>query len=159
MRQAHARGQQTQRRASSACFRLQEVAEKLEANSTATAALEPEISSCKEVCEKAQGEKDSAQAELDAAERAADEKKASLDKAQTTVETTMVAMDERSSAITTALQEVEAFGEVLACHSFLTSRSSIAVQEEAPTEPEGKAEADKPEPDDKAEQAEDSVVA
>lgn len=134
--------------------RLQEVSGKLEHNSTATAALEPEISSHKEACEKAQAEKDAAQAELDAAERAAEEKKASLDKAQSTVEATTAAVGERSSAITTALQEVEAFGEVLACHSFLTSRSSVAVQEDPPAaEPEVLPEAGQ------TKAAEDSVAA
>eukprot|EP00930_Biecheleria_cincta_P030749 TRINITY_DN21306_c0_g2_i1.p1 TRINITY_DN21306_c0_g2~~TRINITY_DN21306_c0_g2_i1.p1 ORF type:complete len:383 (+),score=119.44 TRINITY_DN21306_c0_g2_i1:83-1231(+) len=126
--------------------RLDDIAGKLEANATSIAALEPEASSRKEAGEKAQAEKDAAQAELDAAQRAADEKKASLNKAQNTVEGTTAALDERSSAITTALQEVEAFGDVLACHNFLASRSSV-VPEELPAEPEEvKAETAKGEP-------------
>jgi len=127
--------------------RLDDVAGKLEANAAATAALEPEASSRKEAGEKAQAAKDAAQAELDASQRAAEEKKASLDKAQCTVEGTTAALDERSSAITAALQEVEAFGDVLACESFLASRSSVAVPEELPAEPEEvKAETAKGEP-------------
>jgi len=140
--------------------RLEEVAGKLEANATATAALEPEANSRKEAGDKAQAEKYAAQAELDASQKVAEEKKASLDKAQSTLESTTASMDERSSAITTSLQEVEAFGEVLACHSFLASRSSV-VPEEAPAEPEVKAPAEPEVKDDtaKGEPAETPMVA
>eukprot|EP00931_Biecheleriopsis_adriatica_P109212 TRINITY_DN83476_c0_g1_i1.p1 TRINITY_DN83476_c0_g1~~TRINITY_DN83476_c0_g1_i1.p1 ORF type:complete len:378 (-),score=144.98 TRINITY_DN83476_c0_g1_i1:150-1283(-) len=115
-----------------------DVAKRLGENAAATEAKAPEVAAKKEAGENARAAVEAAKGELDAAEEAASEKEVNLAKAQSLLEATQISVEAKGGDITSALEEVEAFEEVLACYNFLAVRSKEPAPEETAA-PEAKA--------------------
>jgi len=113
--------------------RLGDVAQQLQANAAAAAALVPDATAKAAAGEQATAARDLAAAELEAAEKTAGDKQVALVTAQTNLENSELAAEAKREVVASADKEVEAFGEVVAILEFLVSRSSApAPVEEAP---------------------------